>query len=146
MEARGITLLELIVAVAIVSAASATALWGAHAWLPDFRLGGAVRQVVIDLRRTRARAVAAHASRRLVFNPGRDSYQAQQRADGTYADDGPAVELPPTIDLTGCSAIGGAIAFSPRGTASTFGTVTLRAPTGRELRVIVDIAGRIRVQ
>ena len=146
MDARGFTLLELIVVLAIISVASGLALWGAHAWMPDFRLNGAVRQVTLDLRLTRARAASEQASRRLVFAPDGDSYRAQRRNGGNYEDDGPVVSLPATIDLVGCSAPSSAITFSPRGSASSFGTITLRAPTGRESRVIVDIAGRIRVQ
>lgn len=146
MEARGFTLLELIVVLAIAAILARVAILNIHAWLPDFRLRGAVRQIVVDLRRTRARAVDEHTSRRLVFDSAVDSYQAQRRSNHRYEDDGAAVLLPATVDLLDCTALGDAITFSSRGTASTFGTVVLRAENGREQRIVVDIAGRIRVQ
>ncbi len=146
MEARGLTLLELIVALGIAAALAAIAVWRAQAWLPDFRLDAAARQVMAALRQTRAQALRQHRSRRLAFAPERDTYRRQQRAGSGYEDDGIEIALPPTIDLVDCSAAGDAIGFTARGTASTFGSVVLEAPNGRRRTVIVDIVGRVRSQ
>lgn len=146
MDARGFTLLELLVVLAITAILAALAVASSHAWMPDFRLNGAVRQIVMDLRRTRSRAVGEHMSRRLVFSPATDAYQPQRRSGGQYENDGAVIPLPPTIDMVDCTALGNAVSFSARGTAATFGTIILRAATGREVRIVVDIAGRIRVQ
>jgi prepilin-type N-terminal cleavage/methylation domain-containing protein len=146
MDARGVTLLELIVALGIVGLVAGMGLWEARAWQPELRLAAAVRQLVVDLRRTRAQAVRDHVARRLLFAPDADRYRPQRRPDTTYEDAGDEIALPQTVDLVDCSAPGNAIAFSPRGLATTFGTITLRSAGGRERRVIVDIVGRVRVQ
>jgi type II secretory pathway pseudopilin PulG len=146
MEARGFTVLELITSLGLIATLAALGLWRATAWLPELRLEGAARQVVLDLRQARARAMAEQQQRRLVFSPIGDSYRQQRRVAGSYEDEGPPIGLPSGIDLADCTAAGAAVAFAPRGTASTFGTIILRNSGGRERRVIVDIVGRVRVQ
>lgn len=145
MEARGFTVLELVVVVGLIGCLAALAAWRAVAWLPDLRLDAATRQVMLDLRLTRGRAMAEQRYRRLAFDLGRDRYQPQKREGSTYDDDGAPAPLPQGIDLADCSAAGAAISFAPRGTAASFGTVVLRNSRGREKQVVVDIVGRVRV-
>jgi prepilin-type N-terminal cleavage/methylation domain-containing protein len=146
MQARGFTVLELVVALALIGVLAAAAGWRALAWLPELRLEAAARQVVLDLRWTRARAMAEQTYRRLVFAPAGETYRRQRRSGTTYQNDGPPIGLPAGIDLFDCSAANAAISFAPRGTAASFGRVTLRNANGRERQVIVDIVGRVRVQ
>ena len=54
--------------------------------------------------------------------------------------------LPRGVELVDCTAKGAAITFRPLGQASTFGTIRLRNEDGLERSVVVDIAGRLRVQ
>jgi len=145
MDARGYTVLELLVVAGLIGALAALGAWRAAEWLPEQRLEAATRQVVLDLRLARGRALAEQRPTRLAFSLADGSYRPQQRVDGVFADSGPAVSLPPGIALAACSAPGDAIAFSPRGTASSFGSLALRNPRGRERRVIVDMVGRVRV-
>jgi len=146
MDARGFTLMEVLVVLGITSILAGVALWGVRAWRPDLELQSAARQIVLDLRLARAQAMADHVSRRLAFDPSADTYRRQTRSAGSWADAGSPIALPPGVDVADCSAAGQAIAFSSRGTASTFGNVALRAASGRELLVVVDIVGRVRVQ
>ena len=145
MQARGFTVLELVVVVGLIGCLAAVAAWRAVAWLPDLRLDAATRQVMLDLRLTRGRAMAEQRYRRLVFDLGHDRYQPQKREGATYDDDGLPATLPQGIDLADCSAAGAAISFAPRGTAASFGTLVLRNSLGREKQVVVDIVGRVRV-
>lgn len=145
MEARGFTVLELVVVAGLIGVLTALGTWRAIDWLPELRLDAAARQVVLDLRLARGRAMAEQRQRRLVFSLADGAYRRQRRTGDAYEDDGPAAALPPGIRLADCSAPGDAIAFGPRGTASSFGTVVLRNARGRERRVIVDMVGRVRV-
>src|SRR6266404_1941594 len=122
MEARGFTLLEVLVVLGIIAVLSGIAVWSARAWAPDLQLNSAARQVVLDLRLARSRAITDHQNHRLVFAPATDSYRRQHRVGGVYEDEGANVSLPWGVDLVDCSALGKAITFAPRGTASTFGT------------------------
>jgi prepilin-type N-terminal cleavage/methylation domain-containing protein len=145
-ESHGFTLLELIVALAITTTLAGTALLGYQQMAEELHLNHAARQVMLDLASTRTRALAENVGRRLVFLADRDAYQPQRQNGSHYDDDGVAVSLPAGIDLTDCTAASSAITFRPRGNASTFGTITLRNGAGHERRVVIDIAGRIRVE
>jgi len=142
----GLTLLEALVALGIASVLAGTALLGTAALRSRLRLNTATRQVVMDLKLARARAIAQGADYRLRFEEHAVTYRRQRRkAARAYVDDGPPISLPYGVAVMGCTGRGGAIGFRPRGYAGTFGTVTLAA--GKELRrIVVDIAGRMRVR
>jgi type IV fimbrial biogenesis protein FimT len=144
-RSHGLTLLEVVVALAIIGVLLSVGVLAYAQMVDDLRLNHAARQVMLDLTITRTRALADNTGRRLVFLPDHDSYQPQVQISGHYGDDGVAITLPAGIDLTGCTASGSAVAFRPRGNAATFGTITLRNRPGHERRIVVDIAGRIRV-
>lgn len=143
---RGFSLLEVLVVLALVAILARFSVLNHQAMRPAFDLRMAARQVVLDLRVARMRAVAENVTRRVVFPTGADSYQHQRKAGGVYVDDGAAVRLPPGILISDCNATGNGIGFKPRGNAATFGTVIVRNRNGDERRVIVDIAGQARVQ
>jgi hypothetical protein len=81
-----------------------------------------------------------------VFANGSTSYRLQARNGNTYDDEGAPVALPAGITILDCTARSAAISFRPRGNAGTFGTVTLQNSQGDTRRVVVDIAGQVRVQ
>ena len=142
---RGLTLLELVVALATLAVLAGTGVLAFARTIDDVRLNQAARQIVLDLVGTRTRALADNTGRRLVFSLDYDRYQPQVQIGGVYSNDGAVVTLPSGIDLTDCTASGSAVTFRPRGNAATFGTITLRNRPGHVRNVIVDIAGRIRI-
>ncbi len=106
----------------------------------------AARQVMLDLLGIRLRAAATNRSHRLVFPAAAASYQRQWRIGSTYTNVGPPVSLPAGVTVASCNAAGQAITFRPRGNAATFGTIVLRNRRGAQRQVVVDIAGRVRLQ
>ena len=58
----------------------------------------------------------------------------------------PPVALPSHVEIVECTARDAAISFYARGHAGSFGTLTLRNSDGELRRIVVDIAGRIRVE
>lgn len=146
MAQRGFTLLEVLMAIVLVGTLSAIAVPEIHQQLDRWRLSSATRQVVMDLKVARARAIAAGAAHRLHFAVGGGYRLERQRISGTYGAVGPAVNLPTGVRVVDCTAAGDAVAFRPRGHAVTFGSVTLENAAGDRRRVVVDIAGRLRVQ
>src|SRR5262245_3253281 len=145
--ARGLTLLELLIALSLCAVLTGTAVLGLHRMLATWRLSAAARQVLMDLKLARARAILGSAAHRVRFPVPGTSYQHQrQRPSGTYESIGPPTELPPDVAIVGCSGAGSGISFRPRGHAGAFGTVTLRNRDGAERAVVVDIVGRLRVQ
>ena len=145
-SARGFSLLELVVTLALTSILAGISVLSHQALRPSLNLAMAVRQVVMDLQVTRIRAVVRNTNHRIVFPDGSISYQLQRRGGSTYADDGPPVALPAGIIVLDCNASNDAIGYRPRGNAATFGTVTLQNAKGDARKVIVDIAGQVRVQ
>jgi len=143
----GLSLLELLTAVLLAGILSGITLLGYARMTKQWRLNAAVRQLVMDLKVTRNRAIAENIAQRIRFEIPSSLYRRQkQTASQDYADVGPPVSLPDGIQAIDCTARGGAIAFQPRGHASTFGTVTVRDSDGSERRLIVDMAGRMRVE
>lgn len=147
MTRDGFTLFELLVAVSLAAVIGAAAVPALRRSLEGWRMNAAARQVVMDLKQARGRAIAESASHRLRFAPAAARYQLErQRAGGAYTPVGPGTALPPGITVVECTAVGDSVTFRPRGHAATFGTIRLRNTTGEERSVIVDIAGRMRVQ
>jgi len=147
IQHSGLTVIELIAAVAVAGILGGTAVSSYHSMLADWRLNAAARQLIVDLQRARAQAVAENAGHRLQFTLPAQSYARQREADpSVYEPLGNPTALPEGVEVVGCTARGAAVGFAPRGHASTFGTITLRGASGREHRVIVDIAGRARIE
>ncbi|HUI28545.1 MAG TPA: GspH/FimT family pseudopilin [Candidatus Kryptonia bacterium] len=142
---RGLTLLEVVVALSALAILAGMGVLAYARMVDDVRLNQAARQIVLDLVGTRTRALADNTGRRLVFSVDYDRYQPQVQIGGTYTNDGVPITLPRGIDLIDCTASGAAVTFRPRGNAATFGTIVLRNRPGHERHVVVDIAGRIRI-
>lgn len=143
----GLSLLELLTALGIASILGGSALLGYAKMVADWRLHAAVRQVVMDLKVTRSRAIAENTGQRIRFDVPSTRYQRQRRdVSGNFADVGTPIPLPAGIEAVDCTARDDAVTFQPRGHASSFGTITLRSPEGRERRIVVDMAGRMRVE
>ena len=145
-ESRGLTILELMVVLALIAVLSGSSVLAYARLRSHVALDSAARQVVLDLKLSRIRAITRTADQRILFSAGAVVYQRQQGQAGSYRDQGPAIRLPTGVMIHDCSARDDAISFRPRGNAGTFGTVTLRNASGQDRRIIVDIAGEIRVQ
>jgi type IV fimbrial biogenesis protein FimT len=147
MPQRGFTLLELLIAVLVFAVVGAIAAPAYRRALAGWRLSAAARQVVLDLKIARARAILDSATHRVRFSVPGNSYQHErQRPSGTYEPAGPPTDLPSDVAVVACTAAGSGISFRPRGTAGAFGSVSLRNAEGDLRAVIVDIVGRVRVQ
>jgi prepilin-type N-terminal cleavage/methylation domain-containing protein len=144
---RGFTLLELLVGLGLVAVLSGTALLGYRRMVAGWRLNAAARQVVMDLKLARARAILDSTTHRVHFPVLGSSYQHErQQPSGAYVAVGPPTALPSDIAVIGCTGAGSGISFRPRGHAGAFGTITLRNDGGDQRAVVVDIVGRTRVQ
>ena len=142
---RGLTLLELLVALGVVAVLAGIAVLEHQAIRARLALHLAAQQVASDVRVSRTRAVAENVSQRLAFASGADTYVTQRRSGGRYVDAGQR-RLPGGVRVVDCSARDSAMSFTPRGTASSFGTLIIENERGERRGVIVDIAGRVRVQ
>lgn len=145
-DTRGLSILELLAVLALTSVLAGVGVLSHQALRPGLSLMTATRQVVMSLLAARMRAVARNTDLRIVFPSGSTAYSVQARNGSTYEDEGAPVALAAGVTIVDCTARASAISFRPRGNAGTFGTVTLQNARGDVRRVVVDIAGQVRVQ
>lgn len=131
----GFTLLELLIALAIVFILGAIAIPNWSALLPTYRLNSSARQVQSELNRIRMHAASENVSFKLAFSEGAADYILER--DSTVWQTRP---LPEGIVI----AKAGAISFSPRGTAAS-DRVRLLNQKGECAQVVVSATGRVRV-
>lgn len=142
---RGFSLLECVTAMSIAALLGGISILGHQAIRPRLDLSQGARQVMMDLKVARMRAVTDHVNYRVVFADGDAAYQLQRRAGSVYSDHGAPVTLPRGVTIADCNAQNHSITFVPRGNAGSFGTITLRNVQGEMRYVSVNIAGQVRV-
>jgi prepilin-type N-terminal cleavage/methylation domain-containing protein len=142
----GFSLLELLSALALAAVLASISILGHHALRPSLNLSTAARQIAVDLKGARMRAVAENTAYRILFRSDSRSYQLQRKGASQFGDSGPPIILPAEIVVRDCSARDSAISFAPRGSAGSFGTVTIANTRGETRQIVVDIAGQVRLQ
>lgn len=157
-KTSGFTLMELMVTIAIVAILSIIAIPNFIAWIPKFKIGGASRDVLAILQKTRVQAVKDNTNYVLMFNTGNGSYTAfQDDGAGTPANSGNGVldggerilvqkRLANAIDISATTLPGDQVAFDTQGIASSAGTITLGDSHGNVRQIFLELAGSSRIQ
>jgi Tfp pilus assembly protein FimT len=134
-DSAGFSIVEAVVALALMSIVAAIALPHGAKLLASLRLDSAIRQVQSELHSVKMRAAAENTSFHFVYTHGASTYTVQN--DPSLAVSKP---LPDGIIVTKA----GTISFSPRGTASG-NRVRLQNTAGDCSQVVVSPTGRVRV-
>ena len=145
-EPSGYTLTELMIVLGILAVVLGLSGMWLSSQLPQYRLNGAVRQIRADLQAAKAQAVRQG-------NPVRVSFADPQHYDiwvddnkNRRVDPGEVIESRSILeDFPGVEIESNRNPiFSPRGTASNFGTIKVSNASG-EKRITISITGRVRV-
>ncbi|MGH2403436.1 MAG: pilus assembly FimT family protein [bacterium] len=163
---EGFTLLEMVVALAIIGVLMAIAVNGLSA-LTSRRLAGQARKIVADLRMIEQRARTERTCYRIVFSPVGESYTILAYAGNVVPappgggdqcpdawptvpafreDDGDTVSrrMPSRTTLVSTTFAADTVTFSPTGNPNG-GTITIEGLSGQQKQIIVDVVGRVRI-
>jgi Tfp pilus assembly protein FimT len=78
--AEGLTLLEIVVTMGLISLLAGLVGFGFRDLYPSLHLQGAVKDIVLDIQTARMMAIAQNHPCRIVFSPGQESYQLEKAA------------------------------------------------------------------
>jgi prepilin-type N-terminal cleavage/methylation domain-containing protein len=143
---RGVTLIELVVVFAIIAIGAALVIPNVGAWLPNYRLRTATRDIVSIMRVAQMRAVSNNLSYRVSFDTGARTYilQYDSTGGGSWTDDGKAATLPNGTRMDPAPT-NNPITFSPN-SSSSGGTVTVKNTKNSERRItVLPSTGRITI-
>jgi len=155
LNRRGVTLIELTVVFIIIGIGGALSVPSILAWLPNYNLKSATRDIVSTMRTAQMKAVSANLQYRVYFDPGEGKYWMEKGNQssgssnwvGTTDPDNAAREgaiytLPSgvTVSLTGF------IQFNPNSTCNA-ATITVTNSKGkRSIITLVMSTGKVNVR
>jgi Tfp pilus assembly protein FimT len=151
------TVVELLVAISIVSTISAISLMGFRHYLPGYRLKAAAMQIKSDLQRASSFASKTNCQYRVAFDQKKmfvktGDYEIQKGNASIQADYLPEFQNQSFhvghIDQKGISIVSWTNnpVFHPNGTISSLATITLQNVRGQQLKISTSIAGRILIK
>jgi prepilin-type N-terminal cleavage/methylation domain-containing protein len=146
MRKRGVTLIELVVVMAIIAIGAAFVAPNIGAWIPNYRLRSATRDVTSALRMAQMKAISNNTQYHVSFNPGAGSFILQyQDTGGNWINDGIAQTLPQGVLINGISFFGNNAQFNPNSTSST-GSITLSNTKGTKKTITLTTStGKVTI-
>jgi len=147
MNRKGVTLIELIVVMVIIAIGAVLLAPNIGAWLPNYRLRSATRDIVSTMRTAQMKAVSNNLRYQVSFTAGTGDSGSYilQRDSGGFVDDGPRQTLPKGITMSNITFSGNNAVFNPNSTSSA-GSVTLsNAKTQRRI-ILTAATARVRIE
>jgi type IV fimbrial biogenesis protein FimT len=139
MNKKGVTMLELVVVLVIIAIGAVLAVPNLGAWLPNYRLRSATRDVASVLRTAQVKAVSNNLDYRVSFTEGTGSagsYILERNSGGVWTNDGVTQILPNGITLA-TSFPNERVVFRPSSTTDFGGTVTITNAKGSQRTITV---------
>ena len=155
-DARGFTLVEACVTLAVLALLVGAAMPSLQQLLHTRRLDAAAVQLATDLQFARSQALARNQPVRLHFSTGpgtRSCYVIRPAGAATCACPAPGESCPGSLktvslgegDAVTVHAPADSLLFDPRhGTSTPTGTLRLNGPDGRSVHQVVNVMGRVR--
>lgn len=148
MNKKGITLMELVVVFVIIAIGAVLLVPNIGAWLPNYRLRSATRDVASTMRTAQMKAVSSNTTYGVAFEP--NSIQLY-RSSGGLTPEGSAVNLPIGIQFNNNTFPINATLnkpfaeFNPNSTSSA-GGVTLQGARGTKRITLTSATGRVKIE
>lgn len=143
---KGVTLIELIVVMVIIAIGALLLAPNIGAWLPNYRLRSATRDIVSTLRTANMKAVSTNLEYRVQFNASPPGTYWIERGDqssnsSNWTQEGSINELPSGVSIN----FTGNIEFNPDSTCNTQ-TIVLTNSKGKQSRItLVPSTGKVNV-
>ena len=147
-NARGFTILELMIAMAVLAILAAIAVPNYIGWLPKRHLRSSAIDVQAAINLAKMTAIRENTNVSLRFNTASENYDAFIDANADGNPDGAifrSQEMSPGIDMIGTGFGSDTITFNSRGLADAAGNVTLSNRLGQNLTVSVTLTGIARI-
>jgi prepilin-type N-terminal cleavage/methylation domain-containing protein len=143
MNQKGITLIELVVVMAIIAIGAVLIAPNIGAWLPNYRLRSATRDLVSTMRVAQMKAISNNLRYQISFDIGNNSYILQyQNTGGAWVNDGAVQTLPTGVQF---NTTFGNIANFFQDSRSTNGNVILNNTKGTTKTIqLLGTTGRIK--
>jgi prepilin-type N-terminal cleavage/methylation domain-containing protein len=149
MNKKGVTLIELVVVLVIIAIMAGLLAPNIGAWLPNYRLRSATRDIVSTMRTAQMKAVSNNIQYRVNLDDaeiGVKGYVLQyQTTGGNWVSDGAVQSLPTGISISANTLPGKHAAFNPNSTSSA-GSVTLISTKGTKTITVSPATGRVRIE
>ena len=147
MKKRGVTLIELVLVMVIIAIAAVFVAPNIGAWIPNYRLRGAARDIVSTLRTAQMKAVSTNTQYQVSFDQGAGSYILQyQNTGGVWINEGATQVLPSGIQISGITFPGNNATFHTDSSSST-GSLTLTNSKGSTKTItLTTTTGRVQLQ
>lgn len=142
MTCRGFSIVEVLTVTAVAAVLAGIAVPQLPPLWAQFQIGGATRQIAIDLQAARMRAVGENSYYRIVFNAD-STYVLQSSPDGaTFANRALPVSLPAGIQFVGSVP---QPTFNRLGMLADAASVTITNSIGQTKTVGINILGKITI-
>jgi len=147
MNRKGVTLIELIVVMVIIAIGAVLLAPNIGAWLPNYRLRSATRDIVSTMRTAQMKAVSNNLRYQVSFTAGTGDSGSYilQRDSGGFVDDGPRQNLPKGITMSNITFSGNNAVFNPNSTSSA-GSVTLSSAKTQRRIILTAATARVRIE
>jgi prepilin-type N-terminal cleavage/methylation domain-containing protein len=150
MNHKGVTLIELVVVFVIIAIGAVLSAPNIGAWLPNYRLRSATRDIVSTMRTAQMRAVSNNVQYRVNFNAAEigapNSYILQCNTGGVWVNDGAIQTVPAGITVNIDQLPAGRAVFNPNSTSSA-GSVSLQNTKGSQRKIdLTSATGRVRIE
>lgn len=145
MNRRGVTLIELVVVMVIIGICAVLMVPNMGAWLPNYRLKSATRDITSTFRTANMKAVSTNLEHRVNLDAsGNYSIERGNQSSGSTAWvlDGAVNTLPTGVTKN----FTGNIQFNPDSTCSNPGTITLTNNKGKQSSItLITATGKVNV-
>jgi general secretion pathway protein H len=140
----GVTLIELVVVMSIITIMGVCLAPSIGEWLENFRIRQAARDIAANLQFAKMKAISSRMEHRICFDLANDTYQLEKK-DGGWKQEGDVFHVPRSVDIVSVTYDPPRVKFDPDGTSSS-GHIRIVNDQGKIHKVVIYYTGRIRIE